>query len=213
MQNVLIWFNFFINYKTMKRILPIVLLILAGCTNPFSTREPDKPASGNVLQQANTLQNHPDSLLAKLLYAFDEKNRFYYRECFADTERVGVESEFRFLASPNERYRLTGWTLQDEINYFDKLSTNPDILAKRLQIFNKQPEWTEVSASQDSLQNRFSYEIELTYKDHKEVYKGQSIIRIMRSSQSLWYIQYWEDLYLDTKQSDSTWSTLKANYR
>ncbi|GAB4380093.1 MAG: hypothetical protein Kow0042_29960 [Calditrichia bacterium] len=190
-----------------------LFLFLLNCTNPFSTREPHPPATTKPTQAAFSLQSHPDSLLAKLQYAFDEKNRFYYRECLADSNRSDLDKHFQYVANLNERNRLIGWSLQDEINYFDKLSSDPEIESKTLQIYNKPLEWIPVGASQDSLQNRFSYEIELRFRLKKEYYRGQAIFRIVRSTQSLWYIYYWEDLELQTDQSDSTWSTLRANYR
>lgn len=197
----------------MVRFLLTLFLLFIACTNPFSTREPDPPRTSNQPLPSNVLQNHPDSLLAKLQYAFQDANRFYYKECLADSSQPDIDMHFTFIATQDERDRLTGWTRQDEINYFDQLSSNDEIESKTLQIYDTQPEWTPLGGSQDSLQNRFSYQIVLKFKTRKETYEGQGIFKIIRSNQSLWYIYYWEDLPSGSDQIDGTWSTLKANYR
>ncbi len=194
----------------MKRIFIIFSLFLLSCTNPFSTREPQAPAFRSTPQPVNSLQNHPDSLLSKLKYAFQEKNINYYYDCLADSSLLHVE--YSFVPQQNESYRLVGWTRQDEYNYFNRLIGNSDIENLILQIYDRQ-DWVTVSASQDTMQTRFSYEIEIDFKLRKEYYRGQSIFKIVRSPQSLWYIYYWEDLKLGSDSADSTWSTLKANYR
>lgn len=189
----------------MKKICGFILIILIGCTNPFSTRDPKNPDQTNRVQTANSLQNNPDSLLAKLQYAFEESDINFYRECLAD-------SKFIFIPQQDESFRLTLWTLQDETNYFNRLATNKNIERMILQLFNIQ-EWIFTGSSQDTMQSRLSYEIELKFKTKKELYQGESIFKIFRNSQSLWFIFYWEDLKLENNSTDSTWSTLKANYR
>ncbi len=193
-----------------KKFILIVVFFLSACTNPFSTRTPEEPAINTKPHSINSLQNHPDSLFSKLKYAFKEKNVNYYIECLADPARV--KTVFTFMPQQNEAYRLTDWTLQDEFNYFSRLVNNKDIQKVNLQIYNVE-DWTFVSNTQDTMQSRFSYEITLYLKTKKEYYRGQSIFKILRSFQSLWYIYLWEDFQLNSKQVDSTWSTLKANYR
>ncbi|MEJ2634802.1 MAG: hypothetical protein P8184_05865 [Calditrichia bacterium] len=194
----------------MKIFFIISFIFLIGCTNPFGTREPDKPRSNNPTQPINSLQNYPDSLLAKFKYAFGQKDINYYMQCLADSTLINAR--FVFIPQQNESYRLPFWTREDEFNYFNRLINNKDINNLLLQIYNVQ-DWTILGASQDTMQTRFSYEIEIDYKLKKEFYRGQSIFKIVRSPQTLWYVYFWEDLQANSNDADSTWSTLKANYR
>ncbi len=191
----------------MKRLSIIFLLFFLCCTNPFATRNPDKPAQNTNPQPVNSLQNYPDSVIWKMQYAFSEKNSNYYMDCLADPS-------FKYVPQQNESYRLTGWTRDDEYNYFNSLINNNDVVNLKL-IIDKdkiQPA-TPIGSSQDTMQTRFEYEIEINFKLRKEYFRGQSILKLFRSQQSLWYIYYWEDLQITSDDADSTWSTLKANYR
>jgi len=128
----------------------------------------------------------------------------------ADFSKVGVP--FIFVPQQDAALRLQGWTRQDEINYFRKLIKDKARNDLYLQIYSIDgPQ--QVGASQDTLQVQFKYQIELNLLTSKENYQGQSIFRIFRSPQSLWYIYYWEDLELSSDKTDSTWSILKATYR
>jgi hypothetical protein len=194
----------------MKKIWYILLAIGLACTNPFSTRTPEKPTGNQPIQPVNSLQTNPDSLLAKMKYAFRDRNVNFYLDCLADANTVHLN--FTFVPQQNESYRLVAWTRQDEYNYFNRLVSNKDIEKITLQIYNLRP-WSIIGSSQDTMQTRFNYEIELDFKTRQEYYRGESVFKVVRSSQSLWYITYWEDLALSADHADSTWSTLKANYR
>jgi hypothetical protein len=184
--------------------------MLVGCTNPFSTREPEPPQINATPQAVNSLQNHPDSLFTKIKYAFKEKNVNYYLDCLSDPTRWNIQ--YTFIPHQHEITRLVAWNRQDEYNYFYGIINDENTISFDLQIFNIQ-DWTLVGASQDTMQSRFSYEIVLNFKNKQEYYKGRSIFKIFRSPQSLWYIYYWEDLQLEASQTEGTWSTLKASYR
>ncbi len=196
----------------MKKFYVLFIIFLMSCTNPFSTREPKKPELTNNLRPVNSLQNNRDTLLAKLQYAFREKNKNFYIECLADSMLPDVGTEFEFIPQQDAVPRLTGWTLQDEENYFNRLVSSDEIDDIRLQIYNVQ-DWVLAGSSQDTMQTRFSYQIEINFPTRQEIYEGQSIFKILRSTQSLWYIYFWEDLKLQSDQDNGTWSTLKADYR
>ncbi len=194
----------------MKKFLLVVLVLFASCTNPFVTREPEPPAVATRPQPGNTLQNNPDSLLLKLQYAFRDKNVNFYTDCLSDGERV--TPAFYFVPSQNEAQRFPFWSRRDEYYYFNQLATNSDLEKMSLQLFNV-ADWTYLGASQDTMQTNFAYEIQLKFKLRREIYRGEGVFKIVRSSQSLWYIYYWEDFEKTAGANDSTWSTLKINYR
>jgi hypothetical protein len=194
----------------MNKFFIISLILFIGCTNPFDTREPGKPDIKEPIQPINHLQNNPDSLLKQLQYAFMEPNRNYYESLLADPELTGIN--FLFVPEPNAALQLTGWTRQDEENYFQKLTQDKNRNDIILHISNVDGPF-EIGPSKDTLQTSFSYKIEINLLARKEYYRGQCIMNLFRSSQSLWYIYYWEDLLEGSEGSDSTWSILKATYR
>ncbi len=188
-----------------------LLAFLLGCTNPFSTRTPEKPPIDTHSQPVNALQSSPDSLFKKLQLAFSDKNINYYMDCLSEEERTGVV--FDFKPSENEIYRFIDWQRQNENNYFNRLVNTQDLQAIKLQIFNNDQGWTLTSDSQDTMQTQVSYEIMLQFKLKKEYYRGESLFRVVRSPQSLWYVFFWEDFNSGNANSDSTWSTLKYSYQ
>lgn len=194
----------------MKAIYIIIFLILAGCTNPFDTREPAPPDIQTPVQPIGNLQSNPDSLLKQLQYAFQEPNWNYYESILANPNEFPIG--FRFIPQQDAAYRLQNWTREDELAYFRKLITDRQRNDLMLQIFNvKGP--VQVGTSQDTLQVQFDYQIEINNQLNTEYYTGQSILRIFRSFQSLWYIYHWEDFQATADKADSTWSILKATYR
>lgn len=193
----------------INRDIVIVILSLAvfSCTNPFSTRTPETPNLGGG-RPKSLLQTDPDSLLSKLRSSFTLKDITDYQECLADSFQVG--KNLIFIPENREINRLVDWNLQDEANYFNKL-VNSDGLRDITITFDTPNTWTFLSA--DTQQIEFSYQIEVKFITKTEFYQGTSIIKILKSSSSLWYIFHWQDLKINANDPSDTWSTLKADYR
>ncbi|NOX38019.1 MAG: hypothetical protein GXO78_10825 [Calditrichaeota bacterium] len=196
-----------------KKLLTYLLIYFTfffwKCTNPFSVRTPEPPILTGGKQLSKNLQNNPDSLLAKLQYAFLQKNVTYYEECLADSQEVG--KNFVFIPEKNESFRFSNWSRQDEINYFTNLINQNDL--ERIEIsFYDQTEWNAAPTSADTLYTQFAYRINLVFRKQVESYQGRAVMKILRSSLSQWYIFHWEDFHSGRDEQD-TWSTLKANYR
>ncbi len=188
-------------------VIGVLFFIIWNCTNPFSTRTPEEPdPTGN--QQTFNLQTDPDSLLAKLRYAFINQDRTDYEECLAYSVQVGTSMVF--IPENREFNRMVDWDLEDEENYFYNLINSKELQEINIR-FDDQSSWAFISA--DTQQTQFSYQIEAQFRTKTEMYQGRSLIKILRSSSSLWYIFYWEDFKLNSKDQSDTWSTLKANYR
>ena len=194
----------------MRYILSIIFLFLVGCTNPFTTREPKPPDIINPIQPISNLQTNPDSLLRQLQYAFQEPDWNYYDALMVDFSQFGIN--FIFVPQQDAAFRLQNWTRDDEINYFRKLIKDRNRNDLLLQVYSIEGP-VQIGASQDTLQIQFKYQIEIDMIVNKEYYQGQSIFRIFRSPQALWYIYLWEDLQISADKTDSTWSILKATYR
>lgn len=194
----------------MRYFLIIIFLFFVGCTNPFNTRDPKLPDITDPIQPISNLQTNPDSLLRQLQYAFQEPNRNYYDALLVDYSQFGIN--FVFIPQQDAAFRLQNWNRQDEVNYFLKLIKDRDRNDMNLQVYSVEGP-VQIGASQDTLQVQFKYQIEIDMLTRNEYYEGQSIFRIFRSSQSIWYIYAWEDLQISADKTDSTWSILKATYR
>jgi hypothetical protein len=194
--------------KIINQILIVVLFFTFwNCTNPFSTRSPEEPnPTGN--QQTFNLQTDPDSLLSKLRQSFSTQDRTDYEECLASELQGGPG--LVFIPENREVVRLADWDLADEGKYFQKLIDTDDLQEIDISFYDKS-QWIITSA--DSQQIRFSYKITLKFITETEMYQGRCLIKILRSSTSLWYIYYWEDFRLESNDQSDTWSTLKADYR
>ena len=188
-------------------VIAVLSLAFVRCTNPFSTRTPEEPELGGG-KPKSLLQTDPDSLLSKLRSSFGLRDVTDYQECLADSFQVG--KNFVFIPENREINRLVDWNLQDEANYFNKL-INSDGLENINITFNMPNTWTFLSA--DTQQIEFSYQIEIEFITKTEFYQGTSIIKILESSSSLWYIFHWQDLKTNANDPSDTWSTLKADYR
>lgn len=185
------------------------MLVVWSCTNPFSTRSPEAPnITGN--QQSFNLQTDPDSLLSKLRNSFISMDVTDYQECLADSAQVG--KSLTFIPESREIARLPDWNLQDEINYFNNL-INTENLRNINVVFKDFSDWIPTPTSSDTQQIQFSYQLDLQFRTKTENYQGRSLIKILRSSSSLWYIFYWEDSKINSDDQEGTWSTLKADYR
>jgi hypothetical protein len=194
----------------VKKIFIILFFLIWGCTNPFGTRDPKTPQITIPIRPISNLQSNPDSLLKQLQYAFQEPNWNYYEALLVNPSQFSLN--FIFVPQQDVAYRLVDWNRQDELNYFRKLITDKSRNDLLLQIYNVQGP-VQIGTSQDTMLMQFYYQIEINLTVRKEYYQGQSIFRIFRSPQSLWYIYFWEDLQLTAGTADSTWSILKAVYR
>lgn len=190
-------------------IFSILFLIILNCTNPFSTRSPEKPIISSNNQTSN-LQTEPDSLLSKLRRSFILRDITDYQECLSDSLQVG--KTFVFVPENREISRLVNWSLQDEKNYFYQLINSEDLQDVTINFYD-QSSWNTTPTSSDTLQTQFSYQLTFQFRTKTEYYQGRSLIKILRSSAALWYIYYWQDFKLNANDLNDTWSTLKANYR
>ncbi len=187
----------------------LIVLLLLACTNPFDTRKPEEPTSEDNLP-SSTLQSNPDSLLTKIQLAFKLKDTKSYGDCFADSLQLGTG--FTFIPESDESPRLINWSRNDEINYFNKFVNAEDLQEVNIEYSDRIP-FVTFNNSPDTLQGQFNYRITAEFKSKTESYQGRSIVNILKSQPSLWYVFKWEDFKIDSDTADSTWSTLKANYR
>ena len=202
--------NLFINLY-MRRFLQLKLLIFIvlsiSCTNPFSTRTPEEPEIGVGDPGSDVSQTDPTALLEKFSNSFTVQNVSHYQECLSDLDNIGIS--FFFIPENREFSRLTNWTKQDEINYFNKLINTEDIQEIALDFTNR----SDVQIASDTVETQLDYLIDVKFRTKSENYQGRTILKMLRSPASLWYIYAMEDLTINSESESSTWSKLKADYR
>ncbi|MGH1364404.1 MAG: hypothetical protein ACRBF0_12670 [Calditrichia bacterium] len=180
----------------------ILLIFLGSCTNPFATRMPEPPTSGDNLV---TSQSDPEQLIAKIRSAFDVQLSSTYEQCF--------DSLFTFLGAGSDASELSNWDRMREIAYFQQLVQDEQVESAVLNLpEDGDPVFTPIT--QDEEEVRFQYEILLGLRTGQRVerYQGRVILRVVKSSQENWFVRSWQDLET-TSGNDSTWSTLRAKYR
>ena len=187
----------------------IATAVLQACTNPFGTRSAEKPdadKNSDIFEQPTT----SEVVLSNLRYALIQKNVSNYMSCFIDTSLIQL---FQFTFKPDENIpseRFQNWSLPDEENYLRNVFTSTGTI--QLEYSDKNISITPISSSLDSVQTTpFAYQLKVE-KDGIKTYSGMARMKLVKNSNSLWAIYYWEDTR-DIDNNSNTWSLLKATYR
>lgn len=193
-------------------LLPLVILI--HCTNPFSTRDPEKPDSGNQVYENPT---QPGIVLDNMIMAIKEKNINEYKKVFAPE---GYEHTFRFEPEPSlssENF-FSKWSIQDEQSYFNNLVSKSTGTYPKLNLSFNISDYSFTSiisgSESDSVRtNNMQYVLTVDPGDSTTVYTGNTEFKLFRSqTDQFWYIYYWQDNAID-KNYSQTWTNLKIqNY-
>ena len=181
----------------------IISLLLNGC-DLFSTRSAEPPSQPRAnYQQAVT----PDTLIANLVNSLKDKNVENYISCLSDssfTHRVvtfspssGALSQFPSL--------LGNWGINNERQYFNNMiSKVPQSIPITLTFTNE-----SYLPQGDSLVYTASYSLNVPANDPSlpENYQGDLRFNMIRNSNGIWSIYYWQD----SKTSNlPSWSELKG---
>jgi hypothetical protein len=185
----------------------ICFVFIIGCTNPFDTRTPEEPDPDSTQPTSFNLQNDPNTILAKIQQTFEFKDSKSYKDCFA-TPAI-IPGGFVFIPDQNEASRFSNWTVAEEERYFIDFTSKFDVT---VQFDPQQPVPQPIAGTNDTLILDFNYTITAAAdRFPPELYRGRSVMRILKTPQEIWFIYRWLDLQ-ETDTGDSTWSTLKANY-
>lgn len=197
--------NLSVAHKWIPPLLWSIIILAVACTNPFSTREAEKP---DIPQNQDlTLQLDPDSLIKKMELAFSQKQKESYADLFIDDQPGSIS--FTFLPQQTYLDLLSNWTLLDEEDYFNHILQS-DVISLKLDM-NRIVDWLPVSDNPDTLQASYNYSIQLNFNDHSENYVGESLFKIVK--EQYYYIFSWTDYAFNDASTDSTWSKLKYDYR
>lgn len=194
-------------------IISLIIITITYCTNPFSTRNPEKPDSGNQVYENAT---EPKIVLDNLIMAIKEKNVNEYKKIFA-SETVGYS--FTFEPEPSLIENFVGkWTIQDEESYFTNLvsSSSGNYPILNLSFNVSEYSFTPVvsGSESDSVRtNNMQYILTVNPGDSTTIYKGNTEFKLFRSKiDQFWYIYHWKDNAIDQNYNE-TWTNLKIkNY-
>ena len=103
--------------------------------------------------------------------------------------------------------------MEDEFNYFEKLTADQEIKSINLSDFGlDENDFKPITNFRDSVQTDiFNYELTISFSDTIYKYAGQAKMKLIKNENSLWSIYYWED-YPALDNSPNSWSTLKLLY-
>ncbi len=198
--------------KKIVQGLSIVTLIVC-CTNPFETRSVEKPDT----DKNSDIFNQPTScevVLSNFRYALIQKNVSNYMSCFIDTSFV---QSFVYGFKPDETFppeRFQGWSLIDEENYLRNVITEAGTGMVSFEYVDAVDDitFTPISAAIDSVQTSpFEYKLQVEL-DSLVTFSGIARMKLVKNSNSLWAIYYWEDTR-NAEGNPNTWSLLKSIYR
>lgn len=196
--------------KKIYKYISIIAILNWCCTNPFSVREPEDPATTGTAILYETPVS-AEVVLSNFRYSIIQKNIINYRNCFADSS---VAENFRYKFIPDKRLEsefFENWTMTDEINYLSSVFNT--VQSVDLSSFGE-ISFNVINGSPDSVQTSiFNYELSLNSNNSKTIYTGQIKMKLVRNSNSLWAIYYWEDLPTPDQPESQSWSWVKAFYR
>jgi len=183
---------------------------LFACTNPFVTREPEKP-DVNVVTFENPFT--PEIVFENFKTAIESRNVENYIRNFIDTSLSVRIYEF----VPDQNVALSnpgsfvGWGLSSERAYLSALiQATPQDSAITLSLLVDK-DGTEVNATSAT----FSYDYSLIVKHIKRTkvgsqIKGRAIFMLEPSEDGEWAIYRWEDFRIEGEHE--SWSDLKARF-
>lgn len=187
-----------------------------ACTNPFATRDAEAPE----VQDRLTIPTRPLAYADVIPFfekAISEKNIANYMNCFIDDSFPIQSADYTFSYDKRiAQDSFTGWSLQDEQNYFNNIVNDSENGSPELQLKFLEDQFTYIplaNSLNDSVQVMpFSYELSIIYRDSIAVYQGIGSMKLIANSNSQWAIYYWEDRQNDDGSAPS-WSFLKAERR
>ena len=190
-------------------ILFLLLLLIWGCTNPFTTREIEEPDINNSSDIFDQPISH-EVVLNNFRYAIIQKNISNYMNCFVEPS-LAYNFTYKYLPDRSiESEKFLDWDLTYERIYLNTVfNQSIDISLEYLD----EIVYTNISQSPDSVQtNSFRYELRISFESEESIFTGLARMKLIKNMNAMWAIYFWED----SKPADlerNSWSNLKANYK
>ena len=193
-------------FRTHAFTMSIIGFTAFSCTNPFSTREPEAPNTGN---QTWIPPRRPEIVLENMKIAIRDQNVENYLRCLSAVPSGNARYVFIADAAVASEYPGTfeRWTRDNERAYSSQIrAILPADSARGLSLV---PVQTNVFA--DSALLVRDYTLVLRHTQQKQgvpgVVVGQARLWLRVDSFGDWAIYRWEDR---SSGNDQTWSVFKA---
>lgn len=193
----------------MKRLLPLLILVILGCTDPFSSRESQPPIGNNgTFIQPVTPQ----------IVLFNLENT--YREYIVSNYMMCLDSNFFFKYDFVIRQideRDTGWHYSEELRLIESSfnSLLADSMARLILSLSPLPEQQDQAFDTTAILYRSYTLIHISNVTDSSAdtteYLGTSIFTMIENEQGLWSIICWEDQHQNTLIP--SWADYKNGYR
>ena len=189
-------------------LLVISVFAAAGCTNPFTTRAPEKPEEGRL---SFIPPRTPEVVLINLRNAILEQNVENYLFSLGDSTRLAQGYTYipdAGVASENPGV-FERWTLENEKRWFSQLRAL--LPADSLRILSLQPVQNTLFADSALFIENYTLTVRHTQQNRgiPAVLMGQARFFMASDQFGDWAIYRWEDRAVGDAP---TWSLLKATY-
>jgi hypothetical protein len=190
----------------MKKIVFLIVSLLIGGCDLFSTRDaepPEKPRSD--YQTAFTTE----ILISNLINSLKDKDVENYLSCLSDSSFTNKLFAFSPSSEALSQFPALGdnWNKINESQYLNNLKIKiPDEMPMTLILSN-----SSSSLHGDSITFVASYSLNVPISDGTIPinYQGELIFEMVRDSRFVWSIYFWRDI----KSSNSpSWSELKGRF-
>lgn len=194
---------------TRAGFFALILIVAAGCENPFTTRVPEPPEQNNSNFISPSI---PEIVFVNLQITVKDRNVENYMRSFVDTTRS--DKRFTFVpdqgVAANRPGTFTDWSFHDERRYLNRVfQATPSDSIRNLN-------FEEVQRDERTAMAIFTqdYEIIIHHTRQSEnipvVFRGQSKFWLEVNNAGDWAIYKWEDF---NNGQDPSWSELKALFQ
>ena len=191
-------------------LIPLILIVLPSCENPFATRDAETPESQS---RTNWIQpTQPSDVMDNLRNAIQDENITNYLNSLTN---IPINNRtFGFQPDQNARIRFPGvwesWDLDHERTYISNVFQSiPNDSIPSLIFLGEGVETPLV----DSTIIIRDYELYLPHTRSTEqfprIVRGRAEFRLARNSEGFWAVFNWIDI---GTEADPSWSDIKAAF-
>ena len=195
-------------------LLLMAYCCVAGCKNPFKTRNSPPPESREGTWETPAL---PEIVIENLLKAYNEKIIDNFAECLSDSFRFSAPEDSIDAANLGLPWLFEDWDRDVEIrvtdNIFRTVRGSSDSLDYDLYLYLTSPNQDEEN---DTLAvfyrdyELFIYDLKVSPPE-TTLAKGTAAFNMRQTSLNWWSIYFWNDIPATAGEDD--WADFKAKFR
>ena len=195
-------------------LLLMAYCCVAGCKNPFKTRNSPPPEFREGTWETPAL---PEIVIKNLLNAYRERIIDNFAECLSDSFRFSAPEDSIDAANYGRPWLFESWDTDVEIrvtdNIFKTVCQNSDSLDYDLNLYPTSPNQDEENDTLAVLYRDyqlFVYDLKASSPE-TTLAKGTAAFHMRQSSLNWWSIYFWSDLPAAAGEDD--WADFKARFR